>query len=336
MPRKARLDVPGTLHHVMIRGIEGINIFREEEDRKAFVDRMGDLVKETGTRILAWALMDNHTHLLIISGPAGLPTFMRRLLTGYAHYFNRKYRRSGHLFQNRYKSILCDLDPYLLELVRYIHLNPLRAGMVKDLEELEEYAWCGHGTLTGRQKSLFQEKDFVLGLFGPKERKAIKVYREFMKAGKDQGQRPELVGGGLVRSMGGWSRVLSLRRQGGAESYDDRILGDGDFVQAILEEADQKLIRQTKAHKKIRSLSRMIKEKCREAGINEAELRSGSRRKPVSKLRKEICFYLNREIGISMAEIARLVGVGTTGVAMAIKGMEAANKTEWSGQRPLN
>jgi len=135
MPRKARLDVPGTLHHVMVRGIEERDIFRDDEDRKAFVERIRSLAKETGTRILAWALMDNH--LLIVSGPDGLSTFMRRLLTGYGIGFNRKHRRFGHLFQNRYKSIICDLDPYLLELVRYIHLNPFRAGVVKRLEELE-------------------------------------------------------------------------------------------------------------------------------------------------------------------------------------------------------
>jgi putative transposase len=201
MPRKARLDIPGTLHHVMVRGIEGNHIFREEEDRTGFVDRMRPLVKDIGTRILAWALMDNHILLLLISGPAGLPTFMRRLLTGYAISFNRKYHRFGHLFQNRYKSIICDLDPYLLELVRYIHLNPLRAGVVKTLEELESYPWCGHGILTGRQKNDWQEKDFVLEFFGSKGKRAIRYYREFVEAGKGLGQRPELVGGGLIRSM---------------------------------------------------------------------------------------------------------------------------------------
>jgi len=151
MPRKARLDVPGTLHHVMVWGIEGSNIFRDDEDRKAFVDRIRYLAKETGTRILAWALMGNHVHLLLVSGPDGLSTFMRRLLTAYAIGFNRKHRRFGHLFQNRYKSIICELEPYLLELVRYIHLNPFRAGVVKSFEELENYPWCGHGVLTGRQ-----------------------------------------------------------------------------------------------------------------------------------------------------------------------------------------
>ena len=328
MPRKARLDVPGTLHHVMVRGIEGSHIFRDEEDRKAFVDRMSALVNETGTRILAWALMGNHVHLLSISGPAGLPTFMRRLLTGYAYSFNRKYRRFGHLFQNRYKSILCDLDPYFLELVRYIHLNPLRAGLVKDLKELEDYPWCGHGILTGKQKDEWPDKDFVLGFFGQKGKRAIRAYREFMEAGKDQGRRPELVGGGLVRSMGGWSRVLSLRRKGELEAHDDRILGDGDFVQTILEEADQKLARQIRVRKKAGSVSKIIKERCCEAGVNEVELRSGSRRKAVSELRRDICFFLNRELGISMAEIARNAGVGTTAVAMAIKGVETKSRIE--------
>jgi putative transposase len=309
----------------MIRGIEGSNIFRDEEDRKAFVDKIRGLVKETGTRILSWALMDNHVHLLIISGPDGLSTFMRRLLTAYALGFNRKHRRFGHLFQNRYKSIICELDPYLLELVRYIHLNPFRAGVVKNLEELENYPWCGHGILTGRQRNDWQERDLVLGFFGSKGKKAVRAYQEFMEAGKGLGQRPELVGGGLIRSMGGWSQVLSLRNKGEEEAYDERILGGGDFVQAILEEADQKLARQIRARKKTRPLSIMIKERCREAGVNEVELRSGSRRKAVSELRRRLCFYLYRDHGIPMAEIARQVGVGTTGVAMAIKEMKQEN-----------
>jgi putative transposase len=280
-------------------------------------------VEKTGTRILAWALMDNHVHLLLISGPAGLPTFMRRLLTGYAIGYNRRHRRFGHLFQNRYKSIICELDPYLLELVRYIHLNPLRARLVNNLEELENYPWCGHGILAGKQKNDFQEKDFVLGFFGSRRKKAIQAYREFVAAGKGFGQRPELVGGGLIRSLGGWSRVLSLRKKDETEAYDERILGDGDFVQGILEEADQKLARQIRARKKAGSLSSIIRERCHETGVNEIELKSGSQRRAVSELRKKLCFYFYRELGIPMAEIARLVGVGTTGVAMAIKRIEA-------------
>jgi REP element-mobilizing transposase RayT len=325
MPRKARLDVPGTLHHVIIRGIEESTIFRDEEDREDFVDRLRSLVKETDTHILAWALLDNHSHLLVVSGPTGLPNFMRRLLTGYAIRFNRKHGRFGHLFQNRYKSIICDLDSYLMELVRYIHLNPLRAGVVNNLEELEDYPWAGHGILVGNQKNDWQEKKFVLGFFGSKPKKAVRAYLEFMEEGKALGKRPELVGGGLIRSMGGWSKVLTLRRKGDSEAYDERILGDGDFVQTILKEADQKLARQIRARKKSGTMTKIIKDRCRQAGINEIELRSGSHRRAVSKLRRELCFFLNRELGIPMAEIARQVGVGTSGVAMAIKEMVKGN-----------
>jgi REP element-mobilizing transposase RayT len=303
----------------MVRGIERQNIFQDKEDRRAFVDRLRTLARDTSTRILAWAMMNNHVHLLLISGPAGLPTFMRRLLTGYAIGYNRRHKRFGHLFQNRYKSIICEMDAYLLELVRYIHLNPLRAKAVKDLEELEKYPWCGHGVLTGKQQNDWQDRDFVLGFFGPTARKATRAYREFVAAGKDLGPRPELVGGGLVRSLGGWSQVVSLRQRGEPEAYDERILGSGDFVQAVLEEADRKLARQVRARKKAGSLEKIIKDRCREAGVSERELRSGSRRRAVSELRRSLCIYLYRELGIPLAEIARLVGVGTTGVAMAVK-----------------
>jgi putative transposase len=122
MPRGARLDAPGTLHHVMVRGIEGKSIVSDDADRAFFVSRMGKISVATGTKIYAWALMTNHAHILLRSGAAGLSTFMRRLLTGYASGYNRRHKRHGHLFQNRYKSIVCEEEPYFLRLVSYIHL----------------------------------------------------------------------------------------------------------------------------------------------------------------------------------------------------------------------
>jgi len=113
---------------------------------------MGQVAHETETVIYAWALMTNHAHILLRSGLAGLPKFMRRLLTGYAITYNHCHKRHGHLFQNRYKSIVCDEDSYFLELVRYIHLNPLRARQVKDISKLDRYCWCGHCVLMGRIK----------------------------------------------------------------------------------------------------------------------------------------------------------------------------------------
>ena len=131
MPRKARIDAPGALHHIIVRGIERRRIFSDDQDRDNFVERLGDIVTETKTFCFAWALIPNHAHILLRTGQTPLATVMRRLLTGYAVSYNRRHRRHGHLFQNRYKSILCQEDTYLLELVRYIHLNPLRAKIVK-------------------------------------------------------------------------------------------------------------------------------------------------------------------------------------------------------------
>ena len=131
MPRHARLDAPGTLHHVIIRGLERGAIVKDDGDREAFVTRLGTVAQATGTTIYGWALLPNHAHLLVRTGTRPLSRSLRSLLTGYAGAFNRRHRRAGHLFQNRYKSIVVEEEPYLLELVRYLHLNPLRAGVVQ-------------------------------------------------------------------------------------------------------------------------------------------------------------------------------------------------------------
>ena len=123
MPRQARIDAPGALHHIICRGIERRNIFRDDTDRDNFVLRLRKLLLCTSTRCFAWALIPNHFHLLLETGAVPIATVMRRLLTGYTVTFNLRHHRCGHLFQNRYKSILCQKESYLLELVRYIHLG---------------------------------------------------------------------------------------------------------------------------------------------------------------------------------------------------------------------
>ena len=144
MPRKSRIDAPGALHHIIVRGIERCNIFQDKTDHSKFLDRLGGIIQETHTSCYAWALIPNHFHLLLKTGQAPVATVMRRLLTGYAIYYNKRHSRCGHLFQNRYKSILCQEDTYLLELVRYIHLNPIRAKLVRDLKALDRSRVCGH------------------------------------------------------------------------------------------------------------------------------------------------------------------------------------------------
>jgi REP element-mobilizing transposase RayT len=151
MPRQARIDSPGLLHHIISRGLERRKLFQTTLDYNDFVNRIESSLSKSPNQLLAWALMPNHFHMLIRSGSGGITQFMRRLMSGYAISFNARHKRVGYLFQNRYKSIICEEDAYLMELVRYIHLNPLRAGIVKDMKGLKKYPYSGHAVLMGRQ-----------------------------------------------------------------------------------------------------------------------------------------------------------------------------------------
>ena len=192
MPRRARLDAPGTLHHVIVRGIEKRRIVDDDQDRKMFVKGLGELSHGIQTPVYAWTLMTNHAHLLLRSGPEGLASFMRKLLTGYAVRYNHRHQRHGHLFQNRYKSIVVEEDTYFKELVRYIHLNPLRAGIVKSLAKLDHYYWSGHSALVGCFEYKWQDTACVLKWFGKRLKQARQVYRQFVEEGIALGRQPHL------------------------------------------------------------------------------------------------------------------------------------------------
>jgi putative transposase len=154
MPPQARLDAPGLLQYVMARGIERKEIFKDNQDRQSFLERLAVILEKTQTQCYAWALIPNHFHLLLRTSLTPLSKVMRRLMTGYAITFNKRHKRSGHLFRNRYKSVVCEEDQYLLELIRYIHLNPLRAGLVKDLKELDRYPWTGHSAILEEKRKI--------------------------------------------------------------------------------------------------------------------------------------------------------------------------------------
>jgi putative transposase len=313
MPRTARLDSPGTLHHVIIRGIERRSIVNDNRDREDFVSRLGRLAMETGTRVYAWSIMSNHAHILLRSSPEGLPAFMRRLLTGYAVRFNLRHDRHGHLFQNRYHSIVCQEDGYLQELVRYIHLNQIRAGQIRDLEELDRYLWCGHAVMMGKIKHPWQDRDYVLSWFGKKEGEARRAYRRYMEEGMKQGRRPEL--SVRVRSCGEFSMGVSMRRDGETSGSDQRILGTKDFVKEILMEAESRRKQSLSPVERRLKMNQVIKERCVSDRVSEEELLGGSRRKQISKVRMEIAEQVVEGIGVPLAETARALGVSTSAIS---------------------
>jgi len=322
MPRQARLDVPGAFHHIMVRGINKSAIFEDDQDRSRFLERLGKNIIETQSSVYAWTLMETHIHLLVRSGRPGISGLMQKLLTWYAQYYNRRHRRTGHLFENRYKSILCDEETYLLALVRYIHLNPVRAKIVKTMKELDGYPWSGHRMIIARNEYPWMDRAHVLVQFAGTKRKAIREYLRFVQGGLGEGRNPMLTGGGLIRSQGGWSQVLALRRKEEKELSDERILGSGDFVDRVLQEVEERQLRQMKLRRRGRYIGDIIREECRKRKVSEEEVRKGSRRSRVSEARAAIAYRSKEELGISGAEIARYLGVNTSSINRTLARMD--------------
>jgi hypothetical protein len=253
---------------------------------------------------------------------------MRKLLTGYVVNFNLRHKRHGHLFQNRYKSIICEDDPYLLELTRYIHLNPLRVGIVGDMRGLSKYGWAGHSAIMGRVRRDWQDIDTVLGYFG-KGHKAVEKYEQYVEEGISLGKRPALVGGGLIRSLGGWSQVLPLRRKGIKVAFDERVLGGDDFIKRLLSEAEEREKETLRISRKVPDLQVLAKRITEGEGIEETELRSGTRRREVVRARRTFCQLAVGQMRYPGAEVARYLGVTTSAVNRLAISEEVGNLTKY-------
>ena len=328
MPRLARLDAPGVLHHVMGRGIEKKEIFLNETDRHDFISRLAKLAEDESMAVYAWALLPNHFHLLIKTKKRPLSSSMRKLLTGYVVNFNKRYKRHGHLFQNRYKSIVCQEDAYLMELVRYIHLNLIRIGLVRNVNELNRSPWSGHSVLMGHIKRDWQDTKYILSFFG-KGSVSKRNYLKFVEQGIALGKRPELVGGGLVRSLGSWAEVLSLRRREDKQAYDQRILGDNEFVQDVLSEMNDLSKENFRLKHKRMKLPSLAEKVCAVHQVSPGELRSGSRRHHIIEPRRVFSWLAVKELGYSGAEVSRYLGVTTSCVTRSISSGKAPNSEDY-------
>lgn len=308
MPRKPRLDCPGLLYHTIARGIERGIIFKDDKDKDFFVSRMGDILNETKTFIFAFSLLPNHFHLLLLRGETPISTVMQRLQTGYAMHFNKRHKRCGHLFQNRYKAIICEKDQYFLELVRYIHLNPLRAGLVESIASLPLYPYSGHAYILGRQKAIWFNPDQVLSYFGGAENEAKQRYLEFVFDGALMGRRRDLVGGGLKRSLGYPKEYPKVRL-----AYDDRLLGSSNFVEEILSKLE------TDKPKERLDFEALLLSACKKFSTAEEEITGLTKKKDVADARAYIAFRAQKEAGVSASDIARRLRVTKSAAAKMIK-----------------
>ena len=326
MPRTARLDAPGVLHHVMIRGIERREIFRNNTDRENFIDRLEILCPATQTNCYAWAFMSNHAHFLFRTGTAPLSRLMRRLLTGYVVSFNHRHKRSGQLFQNRFKSIICQEDAYLQELVRYIHLNPIRAGIVKTLDELKSYKYSGHSSLMGKTKRNWQDTDYVLSYFGKRKAQARKEYESFVEEGLTHGRRKEFTSGGLIRSLGGWTKARDILNDREHVMSDERILGDSDFVDSVISQSEEQYERRHKLKMQGFDLHRIAERVAEVLEMEPDEVFSKGRQNRKVKARSLLCFWAARELGMSHTDLAKKLEMSTAGIGFSVERGESIAK----------
>ena len=268
MARRPRLFAPGLLYHVIVRGNQRRKTFLSGADYQAYLERLSRYRRKFGHNIHAYCLMANHVHLLVESSSEPLAKFMQGLQQSYSQYYNLRHRKTGHVFQGRYKAIVCEKDEYLLQLIRYIHLNSVRAGMVKNPEE---YDYSGHRAyLEGKATDVIDPRK-VLGIIGGKAR-----YQAFVRDGRKQGHKEEYY-----------------------EVEDQRFLGAEGFAERLQDEHEEP------GAKKRRPLDKVVEQLGKELGTGGTELKSGDRSWPVSRARTMIAYVLVRRQRYALGEVVR-------------------------------
>ena len=303
----------------MGRGLERRRVLATETDKRDFVERLRRGLEQTQTQCLAWALMPNHYHLCLRVGSTPLSELMRKLAGGYATAYNRRNRRAGYVFQNRYKSILCDEESYLLTLVRYIHLNPIKAKVVQDLKALDRYRWTGHGVLMGRRTNDWQQTGPVLLRFGEHPGHARRRYRQFVKDGLDEQGKPEMDGGGLIRSYGGWTDIGRRRKAHELIVGDERILGDSAFVEQALKQDQIGMDRDSRLVRLGWDLEKLIEATCEHFEIAPAAIVGKGRNNALSTAKAVVCYIGVRVLRLSSNALAIRLEMSQPAVSASIK-----------------
>ena len=224
---------------------------------------------------------------------------------------------------------MCQEDDYLLELVRYIHLNPIRAGLVEDLDELGRFAYCGHSVLMGKLKRSWQDTEWVLGMFGEKLGAARRAYRAFVEKGIGQGRRQDLTGGGLLRSAGGWKGVKALREAKVYQKNDERILGDGDFVGRVLVSAEEAMEKRYALQARGVDLAWIASRVSEVLGVSPEEVWAKGKYQRIVEARSLLCYWAVRELGVPMSSLARKLGISIPSVSESVsRGQRIAEAKE--------
>jgi putative transposase len=273
MARRPRLFASGILYHVIVRGNHRQKTFLNERDYQAYLDRLGRYRKKFGVTVYAYCLMSNHVHLLVETGSQPLWRFMQGLQQSYTQYFNRKHHKVGHLFQGRYKAILCEKDEYLLTLVRYIHLNPIRAKLV---QKLDDYPYSGHREYCAVRASEVLAPDRVLDMLGGRV-----AYRRFVQEGLRDGHREEYY-----------------------DVIDQRFLGEEGFIEKLKAQAEEEVA----AHRPKKTVIAAFRIAARAVDVEPAMLSGADRGWETSRCRALVAYVLIRGLGYKLKDVAKCLG----------------------------
>ncbi|MFQ5847786.1 MAG: transposase [Candidatus Methylomirabilales bacterium] len=288
MGRPLRIHVPGAFYHVISRGNQGQAIFKSDHDRQTCLRLLAETWRGHAFRLYAFVLMGNHIHLVLEVGASPLAKIMQTLQYRHTRYFNKTYQTRGHLFQGRYKAILCDKDAYLLELVRYVHLNPVRAKLVK---RPEQYPWSSHGAYLGQAALAYVETEGVLGQFGGARGEAVRRYAAYIHETLDQGHRQDLYTVIDQRFLGGEEFVAAMR-------MPNPSLGTAPIVEVPLGEIGKAV--------------------CERLGLARTSLLLRSKEREIT-LAKRLTALLALEVaGYSQREVAAYLGLEATSLSRGL------------------
>ena len=294
MARKPRLHFSGAVYHVMLRGNAGQSIFLEDEDREHFYALIADGVERFGHRIHGFCLMGNHVHFALQVADVPLSKIMQNISFRYTRWMNKKYGRVGHLFQGRFKAILVEQDTYLLELIRYIHLNPVRAKMVSNIDQ---YPWSGHATYLGRQVLSWVTTEWVLKQFGVRMFTCRQRYEKFVQAGVMEGRREDFHRGG---------------------KDDGRILGEDQFSTTMLNHSVEKKVKL--------SLNQLIKKVCKQYEVSESELCEVGGTHYLSEARSTIAWLAEKSRQVSLTQVSERLQRDISTLSRGAKNIEKRMK----------
>ena len=273
MARKPRIHYPGAFYHVILRGNGGQEIFYSKADRSRFYLLLQEGIERYGHRLHAFCLMTNHLHLVVQVGDMPLAKILQNISFRYTRYINKKKKRNGHLFQGRYKAILIDADSYLLELVRYIHNNPLRTGLVN---KPEQYQWSSHRAYLDKETVTWLTTDFVLSQFAKNEKKARQQFQAFCLKGGNEERREEF-------------------HQG---TFDGRILGNDGFSENVLAMAKERF------HAPV-SVEQLVKVVCKVYRMNEQAIVVPGKHQPGAEARAVMAYFAQEAGKPSLTELGK-------------------------------